>query len=173
MMTIFSATNRSESNTENVASFYKKRADRQGLASQVYRFTDLPNDFILTETYGEPPKSFSQIQKTFIEAVDRIVFVIPEYNGSYPGITKLFLDTIHPSIWKGKKAALVGVSSGRAGNLRGMDQLATVLNYLKMEVYSLKIPLSSIEKNIDASGELVNPEYIDLLDQQIEAFSKF
>lgn len=173
MITIFSATNRPGSNTEIIASAYLRIAEDQGISAQVYRFTDLPDDFILTEAYGEPPKSFAQVLTKFVHPVERFIFVIPEYNGSYPGITKLFLDTIHPKTWEGKKAALVGVASGRAGNLRGMDHLSAVLNYLKMEVLSQKIPLSSIEKNISAKGEITNEEYKSLLDKQLKALLRF
>jgi NAD(P)H-dependent FMN reductase len=173
MITIFSATNRSDSNTELVAKNYKKLTEYQGIEAQVYSFRDLPKDFLLAENYGDSPESFSQVLKEMILPVDRFVFVIPEYNGSYPGITKLFLDTIKPSVWQGKKAALVGVATGRAGNLRGMDHLAAVLNYLKMEVYSQKIPLSSVHQHLNESGEIAFEEYNDLLSKQINGFLKF
>lgn len=173
MITIFSATNRTGSNTEKVALAYHRIAESQGVDVQVYRFVDLPEDFILAEAYGEPPKSFAQVLTKYILPVERFVFVIPEYNGSYPGITKLFLDTIHPKTWEGKKAALVGVASGRAGNLRGMDHLASVLNYLKVEVLSQKIPLSSIENNLNPQGEFTNDEYEMLLQKQLAALESF
>jgi len=173
MITIFCATNRPNSNTKLIAQNYKELAEDQGSEAKVYSFEDLPSDFTLAENYGESPESFSQVLKEMIEPVGRFVFVVPEYNGSYPGITKLFLDTIRPGIWEGKRAALVGVASGRAGNLRGMDHLAAVLNYLKMEVYSQKIPLSSVHKHLDESGKIISAEYNDLLNQQIKEFLKF
>jgi NAD(P)H-dependent FMN reductase len=173
MITIFSGTNRTESNTEKIANFYAQLARKQEVDTQVYALTELPDDFLDASRYGTPPKSFEQTLHHFIEDVDRFVFVVPEYNGSFPGILKVFLDTIHPDSWKGKKAALVGVATGRAGNLRGMDQLTGILNYLKMEVYSLKPPLSAIHRNMNPSGEIVNEEYIALLNSQIREFSRF
>jgi len=173
MITIFSATNRTDSNTEIIAKNYQKLTESQGEKAILYSFRDLPTDFVLAERYGESPESFSQVLKEMIMPVERFVFVIPEYNGSYPGITKLFLDTINPGVWQGKKAALVGVASGRAGNLRGMDHLAAVLNYLKMEVYSQKIPLSSVHQHLNESGTIATEEYNELLTQQIKGFLKF
>lgn len=173
MITIFCATNRADSNTKLIAENYQKLVEDQGFDAKIYSFEDLPADFVLAKNYGESPESFSHVMKDLIEPVDRFVFIIPEYNGSYPGITKLFLDTIKPSTWKGKKAALVGVATGRAGNLRGMDHLAAVLNYLKMEVYSNKIPLSSVHEHLYESGILAFDEYNELLTQQIKGFSKF
>ena len=130
-------------------------------------------EFGLPKDYGAIPESFKQDFAAYIEPVDRFIFVIPEYNGSFPGIAKLFLDTLPPSIWDGKKAALVGVASGRAGNLRGLDHFAAVLNYLKVEVLSKKIPLSSIHDNIDKRGKISSQEYLTLLDQQISSLIKF
>lgn len=173
MITIFSATNRADSNTERVANNYQKLVEDQGSKARVYSFKNLPDDFILTKSYGESPESFSQVLKELIEPIDRFVFVIPEYNGSFPGITKLFLDTIDPSIWQGKKAALVGVATGRAGNLRGMDHLTAVLNYLQMEVYSRKIPLSSVHQHLNENGTIDFSEYRALLTRQINGFLKF
>jgi chromate reductase len=173
MITIFCATNRGDSNTELIAKNYQKLVEDQGSKAIVYSFQDLPKDFILAENYGASPESFSQVLKELIEPVDRFVFVIPEYNGSYPGITKVFLDTIKPSTWKGKKAALVGVATGRAGNLRGMDHLTAVLNYLKMEVYSQKVPLSSVHQHLNESGTISFDEYNEILTEQIKGFLKF
>jgi len=173
MITIFSATNRLNSNTEIVATAYQKLAENQGVETRLFRFSDLPDDFVLSGEFGSPPESFSQVLNEFIAPADKFIFVIPEYNGSYPGIAKLFLDIIHPKTWEGKKAALVGVASGRAGNLRGMDHLAAVLNYLKMEVFSRKIPLSSIDKNLDEEGSISNREYRELLENQLKDFLEF
>jgi NAD(P)H-dependent FMN reductase len=173
MITIFSATNRTDSNTEIIAKNYQKLIEDQGLEAVTYSFRDLPDDFFFTEGYGECPESFKQVLHDLILPVERFVFVIPEYNGSYPGITKLFLDTLNPKIWEGKKAALVGVATGRAGNLRGMDHLAAVLNYLKMEVYSQKIPLSSVHQHINERGEIAFAEYTDVLNRQLHGFLNF
>jgi NAD(P)H-dependent FMN reductase len=173
MITIFSATNRDDSNTKLVSVNYKKIAENQGVDSQIYSFQSLPTDFGLPVDYGTIPESFKQIYEEFIAPVERFIFVLPEYNGSYPGIAKVFLDTLPPSIWEGKKAALVGVATGRAGNLRGMDHFAAVLNYLKVEVYSKKIPLSSIHKSVDEKGNIASQEYIELLENQLSTFLSF
>ncbi len=173
MITIISGTNRPDSNTENIASNIQHLAEKQGIKAINLSLKELPDAFMNPSHYGNPPESFSQILKERIESVDRFIFILPEYNGSYPGIAKLFLDVIHPKTWQGKKAALVGVSTGRAGNLRGLDHFAAVLNYLKMEVYSQKIPLSQVHENLDSDGVLSNPEYTELLTKQIESLKTF
>jgi NAD(P)H-dependent FMN reductase len=99
--------------------------------------------------------------------------VTPEYNGSFPGVLKVVLDSIHPKEWNHKYACLVGVSDGRAGNLRGMDHLAGVLQYLKMHVYHNKLPISLITKLFNADGTFNNEGQQKVCEVQIEGFLNF
>lgn len=103
---------------------------------------------------------------------DKIIFVVPEYNASYPGVLKLFLDIIDHTQWEGKKACIIGVSAGRGGNLRGMEHLTTVLNYLKINVYHDKLPLSNTKELIDTNGALI-PEVQKTINELIFSFLKF
>lgn len=171
MTTIFSCTDRADSNSKIIAEIAAFEADIQGLKSQVYSLRDLPDNFFKDAGYGEPPESFKEVLNTYIRPVKQFLFVVPEYNGSYPGILKYFLDTIHPSEWEGKKACLIGIATGRAGNLRGLDHLTAVLNYLKMEVYSQKPSLSSIHKYL-VKGKLENDEYLGLIQKQVGVLAK-
>ncbi len=67
---------------------------------------------------------FSKIETTVLEPAQKFIFVSPEYNGSIPGVLKAMFDISDvKKTWWGKKALLTGVSTGRAGNLRGMDSI--------------------------------------------------
>ncbi len=104
---------------------------------------------------------------------ERLVIIAPEYNGSIPGVLKLLIDSCDPSLFKGKRFALIGVSSGRAGNLRGMDHLTDILHFLQAEVYSLKQPVSQIRNLVNADKELVDEQTIIALEKHIEGFRTF
>lgn len=173
MITIICGTNRPGSNSDKVARVYAEIAQKQGFETNVFSLADLPYDFLDASRYGTTPDSFAQILNNLIQPVSHFVFIVPEYNGSFPGILKVFLDTVNPGIWKGKKAALIGVSTGRAGNLRGVDHLLGVLHYLKVEVYSQKPLLSSIHQFLTENGLLQNEEYLDQLNEQVSSFMKF
>jgi len=105
-----------------------------------------------------------------------LVFISPEYNGSYPGVLKLFLDAIsireYARSFKQKKAALCGVASGRAGNLRGIDHLTGVLNHVGVIVMPNNLPLSSIDKLCDENGE-INASTSELISSFIDDFLAF
>jgi len=173
MITVISGTNRTDNNTLKVSRCYAKELEKQGHEVEILNLQDLKDDFFTESMYGKPSESFSQVLNTKIIPADKFIIVVPEYNGSYPGILKLVLDTINPEMWAGSKAALLGIASGRAGNLRGVDHLTAVMHYLKTEVYSFKPVLSSIHLHLSEDGELTNPEYMGLIKAQIEGFLKF
>lgn len=114
-----------------------------------------------------------QIIETHIEGADKLVFVIPEYNGSYPGILKLFLDGMPPRLLRDKKAGIIGVSDGRAGNLRGQEHLTGVLHYLKVHVHYAKPKLSSIEEALGKNGEITRDETIRQLAEHARLMIEF
>jgi chromate reductase len=173
MITIISGTNRNDSNSLRLSYFYQKLLTNHGISSQVYSLCQLPQDFANANMYGERTADFQEIITDYIESVEKIVFVSPEYNGSISGVLKLFIDSIDPEIWHNKRAALVGLSAGKAGNLGGLDDLTNILHYLQIEVLSKKPKLSVFGSLVDSQGMLIEPNAIKQLEQQIVKFSTF
>ena len=68
---------------------------------------------------------------------------------------------------------LTGVSTGRAGNLRGMDHLASVLNYLKVMVHHNQLPISSVDKLMDEEGHFTDPNTLKAINLQLDEFLKW
>jgi NAD(P)H-dependent FMN reductase len=128
--------------------------EKQGVNCKLFSFENLPYDIAFQEVFNKRSGNFQQLLEEFVIPAEKFVFVVPEYNGSFPGLLKVFLDAIHPDINRGKKAGLIGVSSGRAGNLRGMDHLNGILNYLGMHVHPNKLPISSVLTLLETDGTL-------------------
>lgn len=173
MITIIAGTDRQDSNTLRVAEAYAEEFENQKADYSLYSLTDLPKDFFTDGRYGTPPASFEQVLNTRIRPAEKFLFVVPEYNGSFPGVLKFFLDIIPPDTWAGKKTALAGVASGRAGNLRGLDHLTGVLHYLKAEVLHRKPLYSSIHLHLSSEGKSINKEYNALIEAQTTALLNF
>ena len=167
MITIISATNRPNSNSLNIAKKYAQLIDKQGFECKVLSLEQLPSNFISTDLYSKRSENFQQLLDEFILPAQKIVFIVPEYNGSFPGVLKIFLDAVHPDTNRGKKVALVGVSSGRAGNIRGLDHLTGVLHYLGMHILPNKLPISSVLTLLNADGSLKDENTIKALEKQI------
>lgn len=172
-ITIISATNRIDSNTEKISNYYLLALKNKGVDADVFSLKDLPEAVLHSDLYGKRSEDFQKIIDSFIASQNKFIFISPEYNGSFAGILKVFLDAVPPRIWTENKACLVGVSSGRAGNLRGMDDLTNILNYLKVNVYHNKLPLSRIDTLLNDQGALKDAETLKLIDAQIEGFLKF
>jgi NAD(P)H-dependent FMN reductase len=134
---------------------------------------DLPSSFISSELYGNRSPEFQHVIDNFIEKQTKFIFISPEYNGSFPGVLKVFLDAVHPKYWENNKACLVGVSSGRAGNLRGMEHLTNILNYLKINVYHNKLPISLVSNLLNESKQLADLETQKVIDVQLDGFLNF
>jgi len=173
MITIISATNRPNSNTLKVAQKYSQLMEKQGVKSELLSLESLPHDFIFTDMYGKRSDNFQQLLDKCIIPAQKFAIVVPEYNGSYAGILKSFLDAIPPEINKGKKVVLIGVSSGRAGNIRGLDHLTSVLHHLGMHVHPNKLPISSVLTMIDSDGNLVDEKTLLVLENQTIEFLKW
>lgn len=173
MITIISATNRPNSNTLKVSKKYAQLIEKQGLTCKILSLEQVPADIAFNEVFSNRSQKFQQLLEEYIIPVQKFVIIAPEYNGSFPGILKIFFDAIHPDLNRGKKVALVGVASGRAGNLRGMDHLTGILNYLGMHVHPYKLPISSVLTLINADGELIEPTTIKVIEKQLNDFTNW
>ncbi len=115
-----------------------------------------------------------QVEQDLLIPSGKFVFIMPEYNGSFPGILKLLMDNSDiKKCWWHKKAAMVGVADGRGGNLRGLEHMTNILHYLKMNVLYNKLPLSRINDEIDDKGLWLKPGTANAIKQQIEEFLKY
>ncbi|TXC77067.1 NADPH-dependent FMN reductase [Luteibaculum oceani] len=174
MISIISGTNRPLSNSMIVANTYKNLLEQQGEDAQVLNLEELPSEFMYSASYGKKDNRFEAIVQQFVTGASKFIFVVPEYNGSFPGVLKSFLDCISPKLWHDKKSAIIGLSAGRAGNLRGMDHLTGILHYLQVEVYSKKPKLSQFDKLADLEKRTItDEETLALIEKHISKFLKF
>jgi len=166
MYTIISGTNRPGSHTEKVAKQYQKIFRAKGIDANIFSLQDL--------NVLEKSPDFLKAENEFLVPSQKFIFIIPEYNGSFPGVLKAMIDISDiRKTWWGKKALLTGVSTGRAGNLRGMDHLTGVLNYVRMIVHHNKLPISVIDKVMDEEGTITDKNTLLAIDQQVDEFINF
>lgn len=167
---IVSGTNRTRSNTLKVCGIYKQLLSEKGYKAHIFDLRFLPADIAFYEHKGKNSKEFTELLDRYVRPFRRFFFVVPEYNGSFPGILKVFLDLTHPREWNNRLACLVGVAEGRAGNLRGLEHLTGILHYMQMHVYHYKLPISSISSNMDDSGNFIHGIQLDACKQQKKGF---
>jgi len=118
--------------------------------------------------------AFIEMEQKYLVPAEKFVFIMPEYNGSFPGVLKLLLDNSDiKKCWWYKKVMLTGVADGRGGNLRGLEHMTNILHYLKMHVLYNKIPLSKISEEIDEAGQLLKPATTAAINEQVHQFLSF
>lgn len=163
MITVISGSNRKGSECLTFAKKYTEILGKLTSAPiKLLAMEDIPHDYFFPEMYQKENQaaSLAAIQDEYITPAKKFVFVVSEYNGSYPGAIKIFLDACSTRnrdlSFKKKKAALMGIASGRAGNLRGMDHLSDVLNHLGTIVLPNKLPVSRIFSLMDEQGNLTD-----------------
>lgn len=175
MIRIISSTNRPGAVTYKVAKHYQGVLNGLGVANEIIDLADMPDDFIVSALYqnGGKNEAFNLIREK-MKATEKFVFITPEYNGSFPGVLKTFIDGLEfPTTFTGKKAALVGVSSGIQGAVLAMSHLTDIFNYCGTNVLAQKPKLSGIGKAMNDEGEITHELYLKLLEDQAKAFVAF
>jgi chromate reductase len=166
MYTIISGTNRQDSNTRKVAEQYKQLLEAKGIKAAFLSLEDLD--------VSKRNSKLIELEKKVLIPSKKIVFVAPEYNGSIPGVLKSLIDVSDiEKVWWGKRALLVGISTGRAGNLRGLEHLTGILHYVKVIVHPNKLPISVVDKLINKAGHITDPGTIAAMNTQLDEFIEF
>ena len=161
MITIIVGTNRTDSVSSTLADYYQALLKERNAPSQILDLSNLPPDFIFSALYDNTGKNTAFNELTgMLRQSEKFVFVVPEYNASFPGVLKAFIDGMdYPNPLRGKKAALVGISSGYQGATLALSHLTDILNYLGMHVLAQKLKLAKIEENM-TENTLKNKLYI-------------
>lgn len=174
MILVVSGTNKQNSYTNVITNLYFNALQEAGADVSYFSLEGINGNFISDSMYDDKPDEIISIQNKFFLPADKFVFIIPEYNGSFPGILKLVLDTMDVrSTFAGKRAAIVGVATGRAGNLRGIDHLTSVLHHMQVTVMPRFLPISSVKNELNENGELKNPKTIEAFQKHVDALVKF
>lgn len=165
MYTIISATNRAGSNTLKVSKQYQQFFAAQNIDTTLFSLEELSS--IHRDDH------FLRIERDILVPTQKFIFVMPEYNGSFPGIFKLLIDLSDVKVcWNHKKVMLVGVANGRAGNLRGLDIMTNMCHYIKMNVFHDKLPISSISAELE-NDVFKNENTIKTIQHQITGYIHF
>ena len=102
-----------------------------------------------------------------IKQADAFVIVAPEYNHSFPGELKLFLDQAQKQ-FQYKPAAICGVSAGGFGGVRVALTLLPVLNELQVTLIRNNVYFSGVGNLFDESGKIMDQSYVEKLKTMLD-----
>jgi chromate reductase len=154
---------------KQLESIYRERCDELDLID----LAELDGDFIKGDAYRKPTAAVSTLVQRFM-ACDAIVFVVPEYNGSYPGALKLYIDMFpYPQGFETRPCAYVGLAAGEFRALRAVEHLQQVAGYRNAHNYSRRVFIGQSFKQFDENGALQDEELRSRLAGQADGFLAF
>lgn len=166
MITIISGTNRKGNRTIRIVSYYREALIRLGEDPKVL----LPEGIDLNKRTPE----LERVEEEILIPSEKFIFILPEYNGSFPGAIKTLIDLCRVrECFFGKKALLTGVADGRAGNLRGMEHFTGILNHMHVVVHPDRLPISMVKSLVNEKGELTDKQTRKVIDEQLREFLAF
>jgi chromate reductase len=124
----------------------------------IYDIAGLPL-FNQDEEKNPPPKLVDF--KAKIRAADAILFAVPEYNYSIPGVLKNAIDCASrpygDSAWTSKPVAMIGASVGVLGTARAQYHLRQCFVFLNMyPVNAPEVFIRECANKFDAQGNLTD-----------------
>lgn len=173
MITIISGTNRPNSNSLRVAKFYQNLLKNKNIDCNILPLTSLPISIYSPDFYLNPNKEFNDLQE-LISKTQKFIFIIPEYNGSFPGVLKALIDVCKfPDSFDNKKCALLGIATGKYGNIRGVEHFTGIAHYCGMHVLPLKLHIPAIHNELNENGDFFNEKTLRFINEQVNKFVEF
>lgn len=173
MITVISGTNRPGSNTRKIAALIHEMLQGAGEEVSLLDLAGLPPEIFADSSYASKPGSFSAFQDQILET-DGVLTVVPEYNGSFPGVLKYFIDMLRfPESLYEMPAAFVGISSGRWGGVRAVEHLEMVFQYRHAHLFGRRCFVPGVGRVLDENGRLTEPDIAERLNKLARNFARF
>ena len=173
MLVVIAGTNRPGSKTLPIARYAGEILVGHGEAVAVLDLAELPCELMAGASYAVKPPGFKAFQDAVLEA-QGILTVVPEYNGSFPGILKYFIDMLRfPESLNEKPAGFVGISSGPWGAVRAVEQLEMVFQYRHAHLYGRRVFIPDVRAAVDDAGRPVDPAMAQRFETTLRGFTLF
>jgi len=170
---IVSGTNRPGSYCLRVARWISRHYAEAGIPHELFSLLDLPQSLFLPESYARKPPEFAAIQRRVLEAAG-LHMVVPEYNGGFPGVLKLFIDHLKfPDSFEHKCVAFTGESDGMWGAFRPVEQIQMIFGYRNAYVFPHRVFIPHVQSQFDEAGNFLNHQTDVLLKSQAVNFAGF
>lgn len=173
MIQVLTATNRKGSRSKQLAEIVVKKLKANGADAEVMLLEDINWSDFNHQEYGAdavPQTLKEKINK--IDNSDGIYVVCPEYNGSYPGAIKFFIDYWnYPKSFEARPVCFAGLG-GMFGGLRPVEHLQQVFGYRNSFIFPERIFMQDVWLRL--KDDKIDDELTEaLLDGQTERFIRY
>lgn len=151
-----------------VADIYRE----QGHTADLLDMAELPPETLSGSVYKEKPPSLQALVERFLSS-DGVVFIVAEYNGSYPGVLKLFVDMLpYPEGFDNRPCAFIGLAAGQFSALRAVEHFQQVAGYRNAHMFPRRIFIGDSYSKF-THGKLNDEELVGRLEKQATGFCQF
>ncbi len=170
---IISGTNRPESHALKISRILLSHYEELKYPAELYSLTELPPEIFLPSAYKHKPDVFVAVQQRILDARG-LHIVVPEYNGSFPGVLKYFVDMLKfPESFDRKPVAFVGESNGSWAALRAVEQLQLIFGFRNAFTYPERVFIPGVNSKVHADGTLTDAAINERLIRQVHGFVSF
>ncbi|NCO05159.1 MAG: NAD(P)H-dependent oxidoreductase [Candidatus Magasanikbacteria bacterium] len=128
---------------------------------------DVRNFSVDKTIYHTDNNPLTQAWRDAVQTIDAFIIVTPEYNHSYPGELKLWIDQAAIAAYAYKPIMVAGVSIGDFGGIRVVEQFTTLIsNFKMMQAGALYFPKVGEFSNM--SAEEKDTHYADRVSNSID-----
>lgn len=168
-ITIVSGTNRPRSRSLQVAREVESLYQELGQTVRVLDLAMLPPSVFTPSVYESKPEDFGPWVDSVLSS-SGLVLIVPEYNGSFPGILKYFIDLLpFPESFENRPVCFIGLAAGGWGALRAVEHLQGVFGYRNAHIFPKRVFLPQVGREFDENGKL-SPEMTERLRKQASGF---
>ncbi|MCB9831190.1 MAG: NAD(P)H-dependent oxidoreductase [Planctomycetes bacterium] len=171
---IVPGTNRAGSLSYMLAQVVREQYESLDADTDLLDLKEMDAEFLLPSAYKEPGDRVRGMVKRFM-ASDGVVFIVPEYNGSYPGVLKLFIDMLpYPDGFDSRPVSFIGLAAGEFQSLRAVEHLQGVTGYRNAFHHPRRTFIGKSYERFDmATGKLKEAELEERLMKQARSFVDF
>lgn len=173
MIEVIAATNREGSSSEQIAKIVVEKLKKAGAKAQALNLKDLDWGGLNSNLYGpeNTPEAFKPAIKRVNES-DGIYIVCPEYNGSFPGVIKAFIDHwTYPKSFLHRPIAFLGLG-GRFGGLRPIEHLQQIFGYRDSYIFPERVFVQNVWDHFK-EGKFLDESYDLRIEKQAQKFVSF
>jgi NAD(P)H-dependent FMN reductase len=173
-ITIVSSSTRIGRVSHRIALALSKQIDRVGHEAVIIDLLELKLP-MFSERYPripDKPKGWTKTMET-LQASDGIIFLTPEYNGSFSSGLKNFIDVFAKEGFRGKPIGVVTGSTGAMGGIRAAYQLQQVI--LSLFAYPLPhmLTVGEMQHKFDEMGEIADEAFKHHFESYVNKFIQF
>jgi len=173
MLAVIAGTNRPASNTLKIAHIVREILRDRGEDATLLDLARLPQDLMAGTSYAAKPDGFAEFQEAIL-AARGFITVVPEYNGSFPGILKYFIDMLDfPKSLYEKPAAFIGISAGRWGATRAVEHVEAIFHYRHSHLFGRRVFIPAVGTVMDPDGRFIDPEIARRVEEMTVGFCRF